>query len=232
MKRIFLFIFLFLTKAVFAADFVVDSFTDSDNTPITSHTPEAGGPWTIYQDSGDGSALFISSSYLWLNAQQTGSYAIIKPTGTPQTSEYDLAFTISVGNGGVDNTAIIDIRARWSDGSGNGYVLVWHRTDETWRLLLYQNGSPTELGTFVQTLSSNTSYDIVFQVRNSSKKVIFDSTEQINSSNNSITGVGAVGITIGLIGVNGSVGPHFNSFTASDFSGAPPSNVIVHRVIQ
>lgn len=107
------------------ANYVVDTFTDTANTVLSSHTPDTGGAWTRKLGS-TGTMIVNSSGYLQATGNEWINYENATACGSP---DQQVTFVVK------------------SSASTNGYLGVCLRQIDTgfsWMLLLqYYSGSPS-----------------------------------------------------------------------------------------
>lgn len=190
--------------------FSSDTFTDTSGTNLTSHTGEVGASWTAL-GLGGGSAAISDANRARPNSG--GSlWDIWYSSGSPATAEYDvegdLYVASNIGAGGIAG------RVYETD---NAYFAYFNSTVSEWRLFKIVSGSYTLLGSYSQSLSTSTSYAILLEIRDATKKVYIDTVERISSTDNAVASAGKAGVW--LENGSDSTGYHIDNFVASDVAG-------------
>jgi hypothetical protein len=190
------------------ADFVVDTFTDTDGTSLASHTGEVGATWT--EDSASGNTFVVAANRLRAN----GASMRYHSSGLPASAEYDVVATIRQVTSIADQ--ILGVYGRMSTSDNTGYLGYYSKLDTLWHLGKYEAGSFTDLGTFAQGLSDATDYVLKLEIRDAAKKVYVDGVERITSADNAITDAGRAGVFNLIAAASDSTGLHLASLVASD----------------
>lgn len=183
--------------------FVTDTFTDSNGTPLTSHTGETGATWTSHGASAG--IPTTQSNRLVPAAAECVQYA----SGTPASAEYDVEADVYASTTSGDAAVL----ARVSTSANTWYLAQYNSSGAAWRLYKRVSGTWTELGSFSQTLTAGNTYRLKLQIRDAAKKLFVDGVERISSADNAITAAGKAGIRFD--GGTGT-GLHLDNFQASD----------------
>jgi uncharacterized delta-60 repeat protein len=203
---------------------VWDTFTESSDTALTSHTPDIGTGWTeVFDDTTPGT-----------NAQVIASRDIVQAgdgdetntgqayTAQPDPTSVDQAISITLSALETDNnTKPVGIFGRRTDNDNFYYVRILpngHDTYDTVELWKMVSGTPTSLGSYDATLAANTV--IKLEIRDASKKVYVDGTERISSSDNTLTGAGTWGLFFG--NYNGTGGNCRTTWDLDNFLAEEP----------
>lgn len=135
-----------------------DTFTDTADTPLSSHTAESGGTWALW--SGSHSPIVNSSGRVARSASATTTWAFAIHSSVYTYDGETLAATVT-RSGTTTSWACLGLRGN-STGGGNGY---WMRVSTTqaeiWRT---NSGSSTQLGA-TATISCPTDGDYSFEFR-------------------------------------------------------------------
>lgn len=121
--------------------FIQDSFTGTDGTLLTSHTPNVDVPGTAYT-SFFANTLKILSNKAVVTANATNCSAVIDVTHA------DTTLTVDYTHG---NTGVVALYIRATD-VNNTWSIVW--ATGTWTLYSYASGTPTVRATAAQTLNN------------------------------------------------------------------------------
>ena len=145
--------------------FLSDTFTESNNTAITSHTPEVGGAWA-YDTALGGSVMLVNQSgdYVKLT-EATATFAY--NSETPPSDDYTV--TIECQTTAVSWTAAMGACARMTT-TGGGYCARFEPNATTSKLAVIEKNSnaafnDTKIGTdTVFTSANNTAYKLSLTV--------------------------------------------------------------------
>lgn len=199
------------------ADFVVDSFTDTNDVQLGSHTGETGATWT--------KAVGDASNYLWVQgnalAGEGGTEAIYYASGIPTNADYDVVADISylteTGN------VLIGILGRLSTDGENYYRLDYNGFDNTFVLSKNVSGTDSNLGVVGWTTANQT---IKLEMRGTAIKAYIDdviptaTTGSFDVTDSDVSDKGRVGVY--KYGGVGTASDFFriNSITGSDAAAA------------
>ena len=186
---------------------VSDTFTETSDTEITSHTPNTGTGWsgiqnnlTCTQPSGAATSPVIQASTdtakicLGSTITDAGQWASAQPDPTSVTQTITVTFaSIYSGSG----TRTVGIFGRRTD-NDNAYVVYIYpngHANDSVNLYKIVSGTATSLGSYDATLAIGTI--IKLEITDSAKKVYVDGTERISSADNSLTSIGTWGLGFG-----------------------------------
>jgi hypothetical protein len=167
--------------------FLVDSFTDTNNTDLSAHTGETGATWTLHPSYSSGAAQIAFNQLR--NVTTYAYYA----SGTPSSSEYTVTAVLNAKQTYVDNRGI-GIAGRMDTATNTMYLAQYAYLNSRWELFKGVSGTFTSLGTYSQTLVDGESYTLTLEITNGAKRLIVDGIERISSTDNAITGSGTVGV--------------------------------------
>lgn len=189
------------------AIFVNDTFTDTEGTAITSHTPEVGGAITLVPDAWPAGGAEIASNRVRDN---NGLIGLFKYAATPGDEEYDVEAVVRC----VTATGEVAICGR-IDSGGFCYLLRINVSGEV--RLYYFNGGFTNIGdiNYSWSPSINTDYTFKLEIRNATKKVFLGGVEIITSNDNTISSAGQAGFFFNGAATD-STGFHIASLVATD----------------
>ena len=175
-------------------DFLTDTFTDSDNVALVSHTGELGGTWTKHSSYVTGASSITSNRTRAGNGNNSLAYA----SGAPATVEYDVSATFrcistTLSSNGCGIAARIDTAANTMY-----FVRISSAAGGTWSMNELVAGSNTVLGaTFLQVPVAGQDYAVILKVRDAVKEFWLDGVLRSSSTNNNITAKGVVGVRTG-----------------------------------
>lgn len=198
-------------------DFVNDTFDDVAGVLLQNHVGEVGADWDKHPSYAGGGNVSISSgkrAYGTLPAP-TAYFA----SGLPLSADY-LVQAILRWLGSVTQDG--GIMARVST-SANTHYLAWYNSGQfspfvaQWELWRFLAGSGTLLGTFLQTLSSDTPYKLGLRIVGADIRLFVDDVQRIQHTDATpITAAGRPGLRFFNIGISSSdiVGLHLDNFLA------------------
>ncbi|HUP62168.1 MAG TPA: C25 family cysteine peptidase [Thermoanaerobaculia bacterium] len=189
--------------------FVSDSFTESSNQLLESHTPEIGGAWT--REVG-GSGLVVVASADFITPNLNNDYNRYTNAAVPPATEYSIGVAFEVTNPSVNN--LVDLVGRWDPATSTGY-LARVQGNGTVTLALFVNGVATVLSTSTGTVTTNTAHLLVFTIEDDLKAVYVDGVLRASSTDNTVTAANFVGVAMNR---NGSLQIAADDFFAGTFS--------------
>ncbi len=204
---------------------VYDSFTETSNTDITSHTPDTGTSWTEVYDSYTTSEAYILATTDVLKG--AASVASVGQAFTAQPSatgtDQDVTFTIK-NKPTVTGTRPTGAFARYTDNNNFYHVQILQNESSTNSVSLIKmvSGTATTLQSSDETIAVN---DVVkLEIRDATKKVYINDIEILSDTDNSITSGTGWGLYIGNF--NGAGGGTFHmraEWELDDFTAEEPA---------
>ena len=171
--------------------FIADSFSETADTALASHTPETGGGWLAYGSPYSGTALVIAAEGRVAGSSSSSSALYTQPVPPPSADylvEAVVRFTSSTGKR-------VGIAARYSDsGTENGYLVFFD--GNYWVLRKVVAGVSTDLGSYYGSSSLNTDYVLRFEVFATTLTVSIDGVTRLVASDASIAAAGRVGVLL------------------------------------
>lgn len=200
------------------ATFVSDTFTDTADTTLASHTGETGATWTASPNATT-PFLVTDANRIRTSVSTRVEY---RSSGTPASAEYDVQATIRQLSS--DAGQYLGVLGRLVTANDDSYAAVYSKPDGVWLLYKRVGGAFTSLGTSAATLTTGVDYVIKLEIRNATKKLFVDGVERVSSADNALTAAGFAGVVgIGFAASN-TTGMHLDTFTADDpAGGATPS---------
>ena len=191
-----------------APTFVLDTFTDTGDTAIASHTGELGATWTL--KSGFSGVAKISDANRLRSDSASDSF--FYTSGTPLSADYESRLEMVVMSSAV---TVVGPCVRVSTSDTTGYIFFWN--GQTGNLDLYKlvAGSATLLASGSGSITNGVTYVLKLQVVGTSIKCYVNHYLYFNTTDSSIAAAGRAGLwTSGAIG--NSTGQHADNFSASD----------------
>ena len=172
-------------------NFVVDTFTETSDTVLTSHTGETGASWTLHPSySVDNQSVIGADDNLGYNAVGSGSTAYYA-SGTPDTAEYDVTGDF-VYTGGISGSSSKRLCGRIDTANNTMYYGGVTASSPYWILGKIVSGSFTTLDSDTTAFTANVT--VKLEIRDASKKLYLDGVEVCTTADNEITAAGKAGI--------------------------------------
>lgn len=196
------------------AVFASDTFTDSDSTELSAHTPDSGGSWTQSTTWAD-DAVIVSNQLQLIDSATNGTSGYAH-SGVPDSAEYDLTWDSIVAADGASQNINVGVLGRY-DGDATCYRCRYRPSQTRWQVTRIENGSGTLLGTYIADHAGGTA-EAKFEVRDAAKKLFVGGIERISTTDNVITAVGKAGIDFAALGGASNDRHHIDNFVADDLS--------------
>ncbi|GAF85333.1 unnamed protein product, partial [marine sediment metagenome] len=176
---------------------VCDTFTESSDTDLTSHTPDIGTGWTkVYDNTTDQTDAQITAVTDIVVATTSELSKGQTYTAQPAPSSVDQDISVTIKALEPDSgTIACGIFGRMADTENYYAVRILpndHATSNSVELWKFQNNAATSLGSYDATLAVGTV--IKLEIWDAHKKVYIDGVERISSTNNDLTAAGTWGI--------------------------------------
>ncbi len=195
----------------------VDSFTGTAGTLLSSHTPEAGGGWTKWQQ--DNATVVLSDAN---RARRNGVGGIsYLATATPSSPDYQVTADVYVKSLIDEDDAGVVGRFDTgnTNGSGTRYIARYSEPNGYWELRKDVNGSGALLGSWSDTPNVGQTYSVTLDMKGSTIRMLVDGVERVSVTDTSITAAGRGGIRLGSGGTGASptnsTGMHLDNFQMS-----------------
>jgi hypothetical protein len=197
-KYILILLLLFTVNSYAQTVIFEDAFTDTNDTPLTSHTPSPTGTgWTeefAFSNVGE-----IGINRARPNVNQTNTKMTYTALPNPSVVEYDVqAQYVTTGNPGI--TSYAGLFGRFTD-DNNHYSLGWlDDNGQVMRLFKKVATVRTSLGTGG---AINAGEVLKLEIRDAAKKAYEDGVEKISSTDNVLTSAGKAGLWWGDVQATG-----------------------------
>jgi hypothetical protein len=198
--------------------FVSDTFTESSDVALESHTGETGATWTVHSSYTSKLRILAANDELQTKATGTGSTAYYA-SGTPASAEYDVeqdVVFLSTSSDEVD----LGVTGRMSTSANTFYHARHARNSNVWQLYKFVAGSATLLDSYVQALTTSQVYSLKLEIRDAAKKLYVDSVERCSSADDVITATGKAGVRWNFGSAN-RFNARGDNFVATDVAAAP-----------
>lgn len=199
--------------------FITDTFTDTSDTALASHTPDQGGTWVQHSSFTLGTAV-ISNANRCRETTSQNEVTVYYNNAAPAAADYDVIVTIRT----VSVLGIGGVIGRASSSANTMYSFFYSVSDGQYMLNRIVAGTTTTIGTFTTTLSVSTNYVLKLEMRAAAIKCYVDGVERISVTDSNITAAGFAGIRVraGAGGGSDSAGIHLDDFSAADVPVAGP----------
>ncbi len=192
------------------ATFVSDTFTDTNNTLLSAHTPDTGSTWTKISGSGS-TDLKIFSNKLE-NKTLSFSLMIYANDAAPGSADYDVQFDMTTT---AENSVIAGLVGYLTDSSNHYRAYYASDSTDVW-LRKVVGGSGTTLDFTDEDLGVGT-VDFKLELTDApTQKVYVDDVEKLSSTDSALAGPGKAG----MIMFQAATEWTFDNFLAGD-TGAP-----------
>jgi len=186
-KFILTVIFCLMASVCFATEIVYDTFTESVNMALQSHTPDVGGAWVKWTINTTGATVIAANDYVI--GDDNGSTAGYFNQQSPASNDYNVIADVYVIYG---NPGYVGVLGR---GTGNTFYSV-HYSTGIWYLNKVIDGVGTDLDTHYDTSVEDNWVTIKLELRDAAKKVYLNDIEILSSNDDSITQVGYGGFRV------------------------------------
>lgn len=209
--------------------FVSDTMTGTAGTALASHTGETGATWTLHPNGVTGAVLSNAGRV----RGSTGSVSnLYYASGTPASADYTVEADFFVASLISGDLPMLCLRVQTA---ANTYYFARYVFASTlWQIGKVVTGTTTAPvgSTFTQTLVAGNTYHVKFTATGTALVLNIDGTDQISTTDSSISTAGKAGLRIQTAGSGQSdtTGIHIDNFTASDPVVAPPAGKQLLRV--
>ncbi len=209
---------------------VNDPFTEALTTNLASHTPNTvGDPWVqLAQTGAEGLEVEGGAGTCEAEGNEASDRCIYTSRPNPTVAEYDIAVDVPNVDGVGDDPFLIVARAT-SD--TNLYVVKFDPADQN-EMELFKNVAGAgfvSLGTSTTPLVDGDA--VLFEIRDATKRVLVNASEEISSADNDITAAGQAGLALGNVIVAGddiSVTWDLDNYIVTTVAPAAPALVTWH----
>ena len=185
------------------AQFLSDTFTDTDGVLLSAHTPDGGGTWTKNSAYTPGAEIFANT--VGTIGGTTNHYH----SGTPASADYSVTATM----------ALIGVVANGVTGRGETAARTFYHTEITSNNVVLRKavaGAFTTLGTYTGTVANN---DLIkLDMVGTTIRALQNGTERLSASDSAITATGKAGLWLKSSGVS-----LVTTITADDAGGTTVS---------
>lgn len=158
------------------AQFFKDTFTDTDQTLLTAHTPDNGAAYAAVIGS---VAPIIQSTIAGGSLGPNGTtYVMWRSTTAATSTEQSITANVYFNTGTFSSAGICGRVA--SDGS-RGYALLYLKASGTWSLQRLVGGSFTEIASYAMAVTTGSSYAIELRITGTGATVTVEA--YVNSTN-------------------------------------------------
>ena len=191
------------------SDFVTDTFTETSDTNITSHTGELGATWTVHPDAGYGSTATVhgATDRLFTVNVTTAFFA----SGTPPSADYSVCADVFAHSNIAINVAV----AGRMDTTVNTMYVFRYNSGTSWDLRKIVTGTQTTLGTSSnQLITLGTSKRACLVMSGTSISGTVEGVTEVGPiTDSAITAAGKAGVRFSGTATS-STGFHLDNFSA------------------
>jgi len=186
--------------------FLTDTFTETSDTALGSHTPDVGGTWTVFAG-----AMTVIGSEDRARGDSSSSSGAAYNSASPASDEYDVEAIVRRTTS--DANPLCGIYVRY-DTAGPHYVQMYmSQPDSLLVMQEVQSGAVSESSTYSKTWTADQNYTFKIESRNGTNGVkgYLDGTQRVQ-----ITWSG--GSTPGKAGIRARLYGRVDSLNATDYS--------------
>jgi hypothetical protein len=185
---------LLFTQPLFAVTSVSDTFTGTDGTAITAHTPDVGGAWSACQ----GASPTLQSNRVQMEQTAGDSRALVGTT--MPDADYEVSMDLiwvgatcdaKLGVMGRNNN---DVQCR-----GLEYEAWYDCANNRYELIVVSGFNPTSLGTFAATYTQGQTHSLKLDMNGTTISLYVDGTSQISVTNSAASSAAQAGLRMNLV---------------------------------
>lgn len=163
------------------ATFVQDTFTDTNATAITSHTPDVGGAWNT-----GGGAITIQSNRLICGFFNSGlSYN----TTQSSTADYQVSCDV-VMVGASAGGSYVGIAGRFNTAASDNYRAAYDAQNGLFELSKYISGSKTSLGTYSTAYVQGQTFSLMLKMSGTTISLLVDGVSRVSVTDTAFSAKG------------------------------------------
>lgn len=168
--------------------YLSDTFTDSNGTALTTHTPDVGTGW-VNENQADG--VIEADSVTNPTFANGWDLAI----DAPVSADYQVTATL-ICNGGVTNEAYLVVRNSGSD--TDGYKAGWDGGSGQWEIWRVAGGADVLLGgSATNPVTDPSSHVLVFSASGSTLALAVDGATLVTETDATTSSIGQAGMRLG-----------------------------------
>ena len=193
---------------------MLDSYTDSTWLPLTSHSPELGGP-IVKHPAGSASWYIVNGRAICRN------FGPVYYSGAPATADYTVEATVRIFTTVTSPADLnLGIAGRMST-SADTYYALYYQAGELVLIKRVNGVTATALDIWTTTLTGGgTNYTFALEMIGTAIKGYVNGVERVSATDSAITAVGRGGLRSN--GINDtSTGNHIDNFRVFDATTPP-----------
>jgi hypothetical protein len=190
-----------LTQSSGATTYVQDSFTGTDGTALSAHTPDTGSAWTF--DLGDGKLLGNRAQ------GASWSWSIDHSTTVLPSADYEVSMDL-IWNGPNDGGMVSSGVAGRINGNVDRYYAYYDMSSGQWKLDQRHGNVGSTIGTFAQPYVQGQTHNLKLGMVGTAITVYVDGVSRISVTDANVTAKGQAGVAINsLWGPTNMLGDNF-----------------------
>lgn len=176
-----------------------DSFSETEDTALVSHTPDTGTGWVdVYNTTGGEWVVYAANGWVALNVDANNTGIATRADPSPSSAEYDIYVTLARGEGvNEKGTKPVGVFFRRVD-NDNLYLfqqLPNAHAQNSQQLYRRADGVWTQLASADTSEADGDAFHI--EVRDDAKRLYKNDELLLSTTDNTLTAAGSVGITNG-----------------------------------
>lgn len=210
-----------------SSPFWYDTFTGTDTTVLDHRVGERGSLQKMLGAAGSSHMVIDNDGGVSVARGNAASTVVYAASTTPASADYSVSGDIIYK---TSNGAFLAVGGRFDYATQNvgagptgstGYIAGYDAGANQWNLLKVITGTATSLGTYSQTLSTDTSYNCRLEMIGTTQNVYINNVLRISAANTQVAGPGRAVIWSANASTR-TTGLHLNSVRADDGEIAPP----------
>ena len=170
---------------------LVETATDTANTPLENHVSDSGHTWTKHPGySQSVGTMAISTSQRIICQALTGCYY---SSWIPSSAEYDVEADLYYAGAGGGSYSM-GLCGRLDTSLNSMYHIRYNIGSGYWELYLFDSGTAVALQTVQMALTVGQTYHVKLEIRDALKRVYVDGVPILSSTNNAVTAAGRAGM--------------------------------------
>lgn len=171
---------------------LLDTFTDTNSTLITSHTSDSNNTWVLQSGTTGSHAIIVNNRVYGQASTNVYRSSFVQPSADYQVyGKFDIVGSPATWGAGITGRATADNTATF-------YCVRYDSVARNWLLFKSVSGVVTTLATWAETFNSGSRY-ITLRMQGSSIKGFINGVERLSATDATITEAGSAGLRLSII---------------------------------
>jgi hypothetical protein len=203
------------------SQFVYDTFTETSNTALVSHTGETGATWATHSSWANAS-IYAANDWIYGNDSVYGcAYA----SGSPASADYSVTCVIEIPSG-TNSDRNTGAAGRISTSAKTAYM--FRLSGDVWQLWSIVEDSYSSLGTWTDTISAPATRTAKLEMSGTTITGYVDGVARVSVTNSDISAAGKAGIWVQGNSAETGTGAFTTSISADDLGGGIAKPVLFY----